>query len=80
MYFGAFGDRVQYQSRILPGVAMGEADLRDHAEEILTAMGHDMGIAQTADAERAVVADYLLAIDQLEARLLEFAAGWARSP
>jgi signal transduction histidine kinase len=35
-----------------PGVAMSEEELRDHAEEVLVAMGHDMGAAQTDD-ERA---------------------------
>jgi signal transduction histidine kinase len=35
-----------------PGVAMSDAQLRDHAEEVLMAMDHDMGAAQTAD-ERA---------------------------
>ena len=34
-----------------PGAAMSEAELRDHAEEILTAIGVDMGTAQTADEQ-----------------------------
>src|SRR5688572_22580196 len=34
-----------------PGAAMSEPELRDHAEEILTAIGHDMGAAQTVDEQ-----------------------------
>jgi signal transduction histidine kinase len=34
-----------------PGAAMSEPELRDHAEEILTAIGHDMGTAQTVDEQ-----------------------------
>jgi hypothetical protein len=31
-----------------PGVPMNEAAIRDHAEDLLTAIGKDMGAAQTA--------------------------------
>jgi signal transduction histidine kinase len=34
-----------------PGVDMNEAELRDHAEEILTAVVHDMGTAQTGEEQ-----------------------------
>jgi signal transduction histidine kinase len=33
------------------GAAMSDPELRDHAEEILTAIGHDMGTAQTIDEQ-----------------------------
>ena len=34
-----------------PGTEMTEAELRDHAEDILTAVVHDIGIAQTPDEQ-----------------------------
>jgi signal transduction histidine kinase len=34
-----------------PGAVMSETELRDHAEEMLTAMGVDLATAQTADEE-----------------------------
>jgi signal transduction histidine kinase len=39
------------KSLMPPGAAMNDAELRDHAEEILTAMGRDMGAAQTDEEE-----------------------------
>lgn len=34
-----------------PGIDMSEAELRDHAEDILTAVVHDMSIAQTSEEQ-----------------------------
>src|SRR5712672_493343 len=41
-----------FATTLMPaGAAMSEAELRDHAEEILTAIGHDLGTAQTLDEQ-----------------------------